>query len=64
LSPKAGDSPLQKDFDAFSTVTNDKVSKCFSTPNSVSLNVDDVLQIPKSGWTEIKHGIDQGKSMT
>ncbi|XP_045175501.2 glutamate receptor ionotropic, kainate 2-like [Mercenaria mercenaria] len=58
LSPKAGESPLQKDFDDFSTVTNEEVNKCFNTPNSVSLNVDDVLNIPKSGWTKIKKGID------
>lgn len=61
LSPKAGESPLQKDFDDFSTVKNEEVSKCFNTPNSVSLNIEDLLDIPRSGWTKIQEGIDDGK---
>lgn len=60
MSPKAGESPLQKSFDEYSTVTNDDVSKCFNTPNSVSLNVEDLLDIPTSGWTKIQKGINDG----
>ncbi|KAL4225052.1 hypothetical protein ACF0H5_015746 [Mactra antiquata] len=57
LSLKEGNSPLQEAFDAPATIPNSDVGRCFSTPNIVILTVEELLDLPKSGWTKIKSRI-------
>ena len=61
LIPDVGTSPLQKTFDEYSKDQYSEVMECFNTPSIVNLNVDDPLDIPKAGWTNIKEGIRQGE---
>ncbi|XP_052229590.1 glutamate receptor 2-like [Dreissena polymorpha] len=63
LSPKAGESPLQGTFDEYSKMSYDRVAKCFNTPYNVNLDVENLLNITKAGWTDIRDGIDTALSV-
>ncbi|KAK3594050.1 hypothetical protein CHS0354_040811 [Potamilus streckersoni] len=57
LSPRRGETLLSTHIENELRNNRDEVRNCFHSPNYVSLSIEDLLDIPKQGWTRIQDGI-------